>query len=260
MKIIIRGNYRVGKTTMVQELLKEIGPGAGFYTENRTDGFGGRGKKTGSDIVPLAGSFLGGALLRCMDEHPDTMSSCRPGEFKQKVGKYTVMVDDFEKVALDCLSNSFLRKAGLVVIDEIGPHLKYTEKFNDRLRRIFRDWEGEERQGHLVVTMPIKSDFEPMPQELLEMSDVEVIELTVRNWDEVYEDLSKRLKVKPQGGAVMSKHLKMAGMLSKMESAIKEGQGEKAKDIYQGDEQREEMQKEEMQKNVLSIRGEDRRY
>ena len=29
------------------------------------------------------------------------------------------MVDDFEKVALDCLSNSFLRKAGLVVIDEV---------------------------------------------------------------------------------------------------------------------------------------------
>ena len=70
--------------------------------------------------------------------------------------------------------------------------MKYTEKFNSRLRRIFRDWEGEERQvrersricsnlvksflkqGHLVVTMPIKSDFEPMPQELLEMSDVEV--------------------------------------------------------------------------------------
>ena len=78
-----------------------------------------------------------------------------------------------------------------------------------------------------------------------------------------------------------------------METAIKEGQGEKAKDIYQvpqifsqtshpsaamflkkkmtftedthlsiskGDEQREEKTKEEMQKNVLSIRGEDRRY
>ena len=30
------------------------------------------------------------------------------------------------------------------------------------------------KQGHLVVTMPSKSDFEPMPQELLEMSDVEV--------------------------------------------------------------------------------------
>merc|ERR1712029_903619 len=144
------------------------------------------------------------------------------------------MVDDFEKVALDCLSNSHLRRAALVVIDEIGAHLKYTEKFNDRLRRIFRDWEGEERQGHLVVTMPTRSDFEPMPQELLSMSDVEVIELT--------------------------KHLKMAGMLSKMETAIKEGQGEKAKDIYQGDEQREEKTKEEMQKNVLSIRGEDRRY
>ena len=41
-----------------------------------------------------------------------------------------------------------------------------------------------------------------------------MIELTVKNWDEVYEDLSKRLKVKPQGGAVMSKHLKMAGQPS----------------------------------------------
>ena len=30
-----------------------------------------------------------------------------------------MMVDEFEKVALDCLSNSFLRKAGLVVIDEV---------------------------------------------------------------------------------------------------------------------------------------------
>ena len=35
----------------------------------RTDGFGGRGKKTGSDIVPLAGSFLGGALLRFLTFH-----------------------------------------------------------------------------------------------------------------------------------------------------------------------------------------------
>ena len=29
------------------------------------------------------------------------------------------MVDDFEKVALDCLSNSHLRRAALVVIDEV---------------------------------------------------------------------------------------------------------------------------------------------
>ena len=41
----------------------------------------------------------------------------------------------------------------------------------------------------------------------------QVINLTVRNWDEVYEDLSKRLKVKPQG-VQMSKHLKMAGQPS----------------------------------------------
>ena len=42
----------------------------------------------------------------------------------------------------------------------------------------------------------------------------QVIELTVRNWDEVYEDLSKRLKVKPKAGVELSKHLKMAGKLS----------------------------------------------
>ena len=42
----------------------------------------------------------------------------------------------------------------------------------------------------------------------------QVIELTVRNWDEVYEDLSKRLKVKPKAGVELSKHLKMAGKQS----------------------------------------------
>ena len=35
--------------------------------------------------------------------------------------------------------------------------------------------------------------------------------MTVRNWDEVYEDLLKRLKVKPKAGVELSKHLKMAG-------------------------------------------------
>ena len=38
--------------------------------------------------------------------------------------------------------------------------------------------------------------------------------MTVRNWDEVYEDLSKRLKVKPKAGVELSKHLKMAGKQS----------------------------------------------
>jgi nucleoside-triphosphatase THEP1 len=33
MKVIIFGNAMVGKTTLVQELLQEVGGGAGFYTE-----------------------------------------------------------------------------------------------------------------------------------------------------------------------------------------------------------------------------------
>ena len=54
---------------------------------------------------------------------------------------------------IDGLSCLVFEKSSLLSC-QIGPHLKYTEKFNDRLRRIFRDWEGEERQvrkdQHLV--------------------------------------------------------------------------------------------------------------
>ena len=135
--------------------------------------------------------------------------------------------------------------------------------------------------------------------------------MTVRNWDEVYEDLSKRLKVKPKAGVELSKHLKMAGKQSspllaqifrglyfqecsqKWKPLSKKDKGRRLKtyircprfslrlltqvlqcfeekkmtftedthlSISKGDEQREEKTKEEMQKNVLSIRGEDRRY
>jgi hypothetical protein len=75
----------------------------------------------------------------------------------------------------------------------------------------------------------------------------------------VYADLVARLKVKPGKEVKPSKHTQMASVLSKMETAIKEGK-DGAKDIYQGDEHRDEKTKEELQKNVLSIRGEDRRY
>ena len=184
------------------------------------------------------------------------------------------MVDDFEKVALDCLSNSHIRRAGLVVIDEVNApflcwyfiyitipvftfdctdwptlevHRKVQWSFAENLQRLGgRGKAGEVSLLKLVFIIFIKigascGDNANQEwfwanasgaswnvwcwgkQEILHpvsslISSIrwcyQVIELTVRNWDEVYEDLSKRLKVKPQGGAVGSKHLKMAGQAS----------------------------------------------
>jgi len=254
VKVVILGAAQIGKTTLCQELLKEVGQGAGYWTEEVRDDPRHR-RRTGQDIMPLGGSFLGAPLFRIMHENP------YPHQAKAKVGRFTVMVEDFERVALEALGNSFIRKAKLVVIDELGSHCRHTPRFVARVRDLLQHWESEQREGHLLITVNARcAKHDEFCQEVLAMSDVEVIEVDISNWDQVYEDLLKRFKEKPDQTVTMSKTTKMAGMLSKMEAAIKDGQGENAKDIYQGDGEREERTKEEMQKNVLSIRGEDRRY
>jgi len=258
MKIVITGGPGVGKTTLVREILQEVGSGAGFVTDVVFEGR----KRVGFDICPFGGSFMGGAIARIFDHnnHQENFSRCEVR--KAKCGPYTVLVEDFEKVALDCLSNSCVRQAKLVVMDEVGNMTRHTPRFVARVQELFREWESERREAHLLATIPHRARNEDICKEILDMSGVEVIDLNYANWDSVKADLVERLKVKPAEKEVKpSKHTMMAGMLSKMESAInaKDHEEGATRDIYKGVEN-DKSKAEEIQKSVLSIRGEDRRY
>jgi hypothetical protein len=62
------------------------------------------------------------------------------------------------------------------------------------VREIFREWEAEPREGHLLATIPKRQD-EDFCRELLDLRDVEVITLNKYNWDEVGRQM---LMLKPQ--------------------------------------------------------------
>lgn len=83
-------------------------PLSGFYTEEVR---GVDGQRTGFDIVSICGSRRG-QLAR------ENTSFKGP-----KVGKYTVLVDEFESIAIPILQTKNLKAGQILFIDEIGKHI-----------------------------------------------------------------------------------------------------------------------------------------
>merc|ERR1712173_343091 len=72
-----------------------------------------------------------------------------------KVGKYTVMVSDFEEVALPILSDSH---ASVLLIDEIGKMEMYSELFAPKIQDIFQ----KKDDCTILATIPNKVSSGPL--------------------------------------------------------------------------------------------------
>ncbi|KAG7312918.1 hypothetical protein JYU34_001316 [Plutella xylostella] len=123
---ILTGDPGVGKTTLTKKLTSSIiekgVKASGFYTEEVRR----NGVREGFDVVSLDG--LRGRLAR--DQ------SLLGGPVKYKVGKYGVLVDEFEKIGLASL-NQAADQNSLLVIDEIGKMEFFSEPFKKRIREVF---------------------------------------------------------------------------------------------------------------------------
>ena len=105
--ILITGPPGVGKTTLVQKLYKTIKkPVFGFYTEEIR---GSNDTRLGFDVVSFDHERNRKPLAR---EHSEEMGP--------KIGKYTVLLTEFESIALPCLQKAISEDNGTIVIDEIG--------------------------------------------------------------------------------------------------------------------------------------------
>jgi nucleoside-triphosphatase len=102
MRLLLTGNPGIGKTTVVRGALSQLGQlrCAGFYTEERRH----QGRRIAFKIVTL-------------DGQEGTLAAVGLGE--PKVGKYSVCVEQFDKLALPQLDFE-ATGADLYVIDEIG--------------------------------------------------------------------------------------------------------------------------------------------
>ncbi|XP_041978349.1 nucleoside-triphosphatase THEP1 [Aricia agestis] len=139
---ILTGEPGVGKTTLITKLCKLLNETgiktSGFITEEVREN---RVRK-GFDVVTLDG--VQGKLAR------DQQLLGAPSKYT--VGKYGVLISDFERVAIPTLQ---MVENGCLVIDEIGKMEFFSLAFKNKIKELF----DERSNNFILATIPIrKSD------------------------------------------------------------------------------------------------------
>jgi nucleoside-triphosphatase len=167
--VLIEGRPAVGKTTVARrlgQLLREASvPLAGFVTEELREG----GRRVGFAIETLDGRH--GVLAHVGLPGPP------------RVGKYGVDLGGFERLALPALASP--PEGGIVLIDELGKMELASHAFRDAVSRLF------EEPVALVATVHVARH--PFTDALKRRPGVELVEVTVRNRDDLPQRLAARL-------------------------------------------------------------------
>ncbi|HEY7166399.1 MAG TPA: NTPase [Candidatus Binatia bacterium] len=169
IRIFLTGNPGVGKTTLVRKIVGQLEgiKAAGFYTQETRR----CGQRTGFKIVTLDGQSATLASLRGTGP---------------RAGKYSVHVDEFEKVALRDLDPTAM-PADLYVIDEIGKMELLSDQFKRKLTDLLA------RPTNLLATIAKRGTG--FVDQIKRRSDIELIEVTRENRDELPHELTARIKI-----------------------------------------------------------------
>ena len=160
VKILITGRPGIGKTTVIQKVLERVKPVAGgFFTEEIRE----RGNRLGFRVRDI---HTGKEGILAHVEH-------RGGP---RVGKYGVDVDSFEQIGVAALVEA-MRREGCVVIDEIGKM--------ELCSKAFREAVGKLMDSEHPVIATIAAHDDPFLNALRSRPDVELVEVTASNRDEL---------------------------------------------------------------------------
>ncbi|KAJ0177005.1 hypothetical protein K1T71_007014 [Dendrolimus kikuchii] len=178
--IIITGDPGVGKTTLTKKLVSNITHKgvkcSGFYTEEVRN----NGVREGFDVVDLDGRR--GCLAR-----DQTLIN---GPVRCKVGKYAVLVQEFESIALPSLAQNEYIKPHLLVIDEIGKMEFFSEKFKQNIKNIFSDTS----KNVVLATIPVRRN-DTLIESIRNHSRTKVWTVTRENRNNIHEDILKEMKL-----------------------------------------------------------------
>jgi nucleoside-triphosphatase len=168
MRLFLTGNPGVGKTTLIRAVLERLEgiTSAGFYTEEIRQS----GQRTGFRIVTL-------------DGHAATLASS--GKKQPTVGKYSIHIDEFEKLVLRYLDP--VTRADLYVIDEIGKMELLSGQFKTRIIELLA------QPTNLLATVSKKGNG--LLEQIKRRSDLEIIEVTRKNRDQLPEELARKIKI-----------------------------------------------------------------
>ena len=166
MKIVIRGRPGVGKTTAVIKLatrLESLGfPLAGFYTEELMEDT----HRIGFRVATLHQR----AAVTFAHVNLDT---------PHKVGRYSVDVDSFERVALPSLDPPSAKE--IVIVDEIGKMELFSKRFQGAMEELFSS------PNTVVATIPTKPIS--FVRNLLRRSSPTVMDINFENRETIVDEI-----------------------------------------------------------------------
>ncbi len=160
MRLLLTGIPGIGKTTVIRSTLRNLKgvECSGFYTEERRH----QGQRIAFKIVTLDGKE--GTLASVDRGRPPT------------VGKYTVRVEEFEKIVLPLIDPD-VTPSDLYVIDEIGKMELLSHSFRTKVVDLLA------RSSNLLATIAKKG--KGFIEQLKGRNDIEIIEVTRQNRDQL---------------------------------------------------------------------------
>ncbi len=165
--ILITGKPRVGKTSLilkvVKELPKKIG---GFITKEIKKS----GKRVGFELETLDGKK--GILA-----HIDVKSP-------YKVSRYRVNIDDLEKIGVKSIKNA-LEDCEIIVIDEIGKMELFSSNFKNVVLKALN--------SNVKLLATITQSNLPFISDIKSRKDVKILEVTVRNREYLHKEILSSL-------------------------------------------------------------------
>lgn len=171
--LLLSGPPRVGKTTLVQKIIRKLPKGvevAGFFTEEIKEG----GRRQGFKVITTEGtegvfahySFTG----------------------KERVGKYGVDIATFEKIAVSAMEEALSReRTKVLVVDEIGKMELFSKKFRETLLRAL--------ESPKVVMAAVGIQRDAFTEAVRRRPDAKIFEVTKGNRDDLPETILKVLSV-----------------------------------------------------------------
>jgi nucleoside-triphosphatase len=169
LRLFLTGNPGVGKTTLIRAIAERLSGinCAGFYTEEIRQS----GERTGFRIMTLDG---GKAALASI------------GTKKPTVGKYSVRIEEFEKLVLRYI-DPILTSADLYIVDEIGNMELLSQQFRAKLTDLLAG------PTNLLATISKKADG--FVNQIKRRADAEIVEVTRSNRGELPEKLARKIKL-----------------------------------------------------------------
>ncbi|CAH0579023.1 unnamed protein product [Chrysodeixis includens] len=175
---ILTGEPGVGKTTLTKKLSSAISSNgiktAGFYTEEiRSSRI-----REGFDIVTFNGARARLARDECLLLPP----------IKHRVGKYGVLVEEFENLALPALQKPDSNEPQLLVIDEIGKMEFFSQRFKNAVKEIF----SPTSDYIVLATIPVRMG-DKVIETIRNHSQARVWMITKENRNTIHNEILKEM-------------------------------------------------------------------